>query len=250
MRKVFTAMAEESLATAYRQLAGTPLFRGIDLDAFRQLAECWHLQFRTYEPKELIIGPQTQPNLLALLIEGRAHMLYEDSSGGRIIVKVTDKPGEVLGVSRITHPADEADGHPEDSTPHRCSVIAMQRCSALLLDYGKMLAPCDRACWFHTRMLINIARATSAGHVELFEHLMHISKHTIRERVLSYLSAESQCANNGEFTIQMNRGELADYLCVDRSALSTTLGKLRDEGAIEFEGNRFKMSGQLSQQRK
>ena len=42
-----------------------------------------------------------------------------------------------------------------------------------------------------------------------------------------------------EFTIPFNRQELADYLCVERSAMSATLGKLREEGILTFRKNFF-----------
>lgn len=62
----------------------------------------------------------------------------------------------------------------------------------------------------------------------------HISKRTIREKALSFLLSQAQQQGKRNFTIPFNRQELADYLCVDRSALSNELGKLRDEGLIEF----------------
>ncbi|WP_312353730.1 Crp/Fnr family transcriptional regulator, partial [Aminipila sp.] len=69
----------------------------------------------------------------------------------------------------------------------------------------------------------------------------HMSKRTIREKALSYLLAQAQQQERKDFKIPFNRQELADYLCVDRSALSNELGKLRDEGIIEFNRNEFKI---------
>ena len=56
---------------------------------------------------------------------------------------------------------------------------------------------------------------------------------------MSYLSAESQRHASASFSIPFNRQQLADYLAVDRSALSKELGKLRDAGVLTFSKNRF-----------
>ena len=67
----------------------------------------------------------------------------------------------------------------------------------------------------------------------------HIKKKTIREKLLSYLSGESMKNNSLTFEIPFNRQQLADYLSVDRSALSTEIGKLQKEGIIKCRKNKF-----------
>lgn len=73
----------------------------------------------------------------------------------------------------------------------------------------------------------------------LTRKMEYLSQRTTKEKLLSYLSAESQRQKSSQFTIPFNRQQLADYLAVDRSALSASLGKLRDEGILEFNKNRF-----------
>ena len=69
----------------------------------------------------------------------------------------------------------------------------------------------------------------------------HMSQRTLRDKVLSYLSSEAVRAGGKEFAISFNRQQLAEYLSVDRSALSAELGKMRDEGILEFRKNHFKL---------
>ena len=64
---------------------------------------------------------------------------------------------------------------------------------------------------------------------------------TTRDKLLSYLSAQAVAAGSPEFTIPMDRQQLADYLAVDRSAMSATLGKLRAEGVLTFHKNQFQL---------
>ena len=78
------------------------------------------------------------------------------------------------------------------------------------------------------------------------QKLGHISKRTTREKLISYLSAEAKRNGSASFAIPFNRQQLADFLSVDRSAMSNELSKMRDEGLLEFEKNKFTLiSGEL-----
>lgn len=69
--------------------------------------------------------------------------------------------------------------------------------------------------------------------------MTHMGQRTIREKLLSFLSAAALKNKSSVFNLPLNRQQMADYLCVDRSALSVALGKLRDEGILTFEKNHF-----------
>ena len=56
---------------------------------------------------------------------------------------------------------------------------------------------------------------------------------------MTYLLSEAKRAGKSSFVIPYDRQALADFLCVDRSAMSTEIGKLRKEGIIKAEKNRF-----------
>ena len=83
----------------------------------------------------------------------------------------------------------------------------------------------------------------AARNRKLTRKMEYLSQRTIRGKLLSYLSFQSLSKRNSEFDISFNRQQLADFLSVDRSAMSKELGKLRDEGIIEFRKNHFKLKG-------
>ena len=87
----------------------------------------------------------------------------------------------------------------------------------------------------------NLFFSISQKNKALVQKLGHISKRTTREKLISYLSEESKRQNSASFTIPFNRQQLADFLSVDRSAMSNELCKMRDEGMLEFEKNQFKL---------
>ena len=73
------------------------------------------------------------------------------------------------------------------------------------------------------------------------QKLGHMSGRTTRAKLISYLSEEAKRQGSSTFTVPFNRQQLADYLCVDRSAMSNELCKMRDEGMIRFEKSRFEL---------
>ena len=100
---------------------------------------------------------------------------------------------------------------------------------------------CQNTCTFHQKLVENLVYFISRRNLKLMEKMQHISKRSIREKVLSYLSEESQKCESSYFTIPLTRQQMADYLAVDRSALSKELAKMKQEGLIEFEKNQFRL---------
>lgn len=119
------------------------------------------------------------------------------------------------------------------------SVISDSECDVLFLDFNKILNVCTSACTFHTRLIQNFLSAVARRNLTLTKKMQHMSKKTIREKLLSYLSAESLKSNSSTFDIPFNRQQLADYLSIDRSALSNEMSKLQDEGVLVYKKNRF-----------
>jgi CRP-like cAMP-binding protein len=76
---------------------------------------------------------------------------------------------------------------------------------------------------------------------DLIRKIEVISKRTIREKLLAYLSSQAQCQDSRYFEIPLGRTELAEYLCVDRSALTRELVKMRDDGLIDYDKNCFRI---------
>ena len=82
----------------------------------------------------------------------------------------------------------------------------------------------------------------------LSRKIQHISKRSTREKLLSFLDEQAALHNSTQFLIPFNRQELADYLCVDRSAMSAELSRLRQEGVLSYHRSAFKLHKQESRQ--
>ena len=104
------------------------------------------------------------------------------------------------------------------------TVTAAADAAVLLIDCGRISAPCSAACTFHTRLISNLLQVLAEKNLSLAGKLGHLSGRTIRERLLSYLEEQAARTGRATVTVPFDRQALADYLCVGRSALSRTIG--------------------------
>lgn len=205
-----------------------PLFRGIQTEDLDALLHC--LSARELFARKggfILSSPGAQP-LIGVVLEGSVQMIIEDSFGKRSLVTVLPT-GSIFGESYSCIKA-------------RNRSIAYQANEAsriLILDYGRILHACKLVCRFHHRMIENMVELIALKNLELVEKLEVISCATIREKLLTYLGREAQRAGRNQFTIPMSRTALAEYLCVDRSAMTRELAHMRDEGLLRFDKRRF-----------
>lgn len=118
------------------------------------------------------------------------------------------------------------------------SVVAKTDATVIDFNYKKVLTDCPNKAAI-TKLVANMLRITAQKTLILNEKIQHLSQRTTREKLLSYFSSMSEKQNSSTFTIPFNRQELADYLCVDRSAMSTALSKMKSEGILQFQRNTF-----------
>ena len=107
------------------------------------------------------------------------------------------------------------------------------------LEVGKIFHTCPDTCPCHEKLIRNMLMVMAKKNLELSRRSLHTASKSIRGRLISYFSQEMIQQGSSRFVIPFNRQELADYLGVDRSALSNELGKMRREGIIEVNKNQI-----------
>jgi CRP-like cAMP-binding protein len=128
-----------------------------------------------------------------------------------------------------------------ESGPLLNDVVAIEDSAVIFFDVKRILTTCSSACHFHSLVVQNMFFAISEKNRKLVQKLGHMSKRTTRDKLISYLSEEAKRQHSSSFTIPFNRQQLADFLSVDRSAMSNELCRMRDEGLLNFEKNRFEL---------
>ena len=209
-------------------LKRTKLFSGIGDDDILSMLNCLNATVREYSKGEYAFHQGEYIRNLMILAAGRLHIQEEDYWGNLNILNEI-RPGEMFGEAYIV----------PNSGPLMDDVIAIEESVVLFFDMERILTVCPSACPFHTRLVKNIFYTISDKNKSLVQKLSYMSQRSTREKLLSYLSDEAKRQNSSSFSIPFNRQQLADFLSVDRSAMSNELCKLRDEGMLDFHKNDF-----------
>ena len=200
-------------------MTSSPLFRDIAPADLASLLDCLDARERAYEKGAWLLRRGEWTDRLGLVLSGTVHILREDFWGNRSIVGLAG-PGEIF-----------AESYALAGKPLAVSVLAAADGRALFLDAGHL----------SQRLSANLLALLAEKNLMLTEKMRHMARRTTREKLLSYLSAQALRAGTAEFDIPLDRQQLADFLAVDRSAMSAALGKLRDEGVLEFRKNHFRL---------
>ena len=203
-------------------MTSSPLFRDIAPADLASLLDCLDARERAYEKGAWLLRRGERTDRLGLVLSGTVHILREDFWGSRSIVGLAG-PGEIF-----------AESYALAGEPLEVSVLAASDARVLFLRVETALTDCGQL----TR---NLTALLAEKNLTLTRKMRHMARRTTREKLLSYLSAQALRSGGPEFDIPMDRQQLADYLAVDRSAMSAALGKLRDEGVLEFRKNHFRL---------
>ena len=211
-------------------LSQSPLFEGVAPEQIRILLKCLKAEVASYEKGDYILLMGNRTRRMGLVLEGTAHIVKEDFWGNRVILGQSSQ-GQIFAESYASLGTVQLE----------VSVVAATACRIMFLDVGRILEVCTVACAFHTRLIHNLLNMMAGRNLMLTKKVEHMAQKTTREKLLSYLSSEAHRAGSATFTIPFNRQELADYLSVDRSAMSTEISKLQKEGVLECERKNFRL---------
>ncbi len=214
-------------------LKRTKLFAGIGEEDISALLNCLQAEVKSYNKGEYVLRQGENIDCVSVLLSGKLHIQRDDYWGNRSIINIIEA-GEIFGESY----------NAKQSTPVINDVVAAEDSMVIFFELKKMLTSCSNTCKFHCMVVQNLFFVISEKNRKLVGKLVHMAQRTTREKLLSYLSDEAAKNNSSIFEIPFNRQQLADYLSVDRSSMSNELSKMRSEGLIEFEKNRFRLLGE------
>lgn len=207
-----------------------PLFVNIDENNIAKLLGCLNAKKKKFQKDEFIFVAGSTTDYVGIVLSGSVYVIQEDYWGNRTILSSIEAGG--LFGETFSYAYTE-------TLP--VSVVSHEDCTILLINCKKLLTICSSTCIFHATLIKNMMMILAEKNISLTRKINHITKKTTREKILSYLSECAVDSGSNTFKIPFNRQELADYLSVERSALSNTLCKMRDEGIIEFRKNEFRI---------
>lgn len=214
----------------YSFLTRTSLFKGIPEEDIVAILTCLDAKQKSYAKGDCLYQIGSQATALGLVLSGSVHVESVDVWGNTTILASVD-PGQVFAEAYACLPGE----------PLMINVVAVENCEVLLIEMGCLLNTCPNTCSHHRAMLSNFMTVLARKNLELSRRSLHVSSKTIRDKVLSYLSYQVTQQGSTHVTISFNRQQLANYLSVDRSALSNELSKMQEEGLLTVDKNHFSL---------
>lgn len=212
------------------KICGLPLFAGIRPEEMGPMLQCIGYHVGTFSRGEIISFEGENIRHIGIVLSGAVDMVKEDLWGNRTMLVRAHKH-ELFGETFACG----------DDNLAVVSFQAVQDCEILFLPFDRVMHSCTMACRFHHQLIENMVRLIANKNRDLMGKLEVVSKRTIREKLLAYLSLQAQAQGSRSFQIPLGRIELADYLCVDRSALTRELAKMKAEHLIDYDKNWFSL---------
>lgn len=211
-----------------QKMKKSKIFNEIDEKDIKALHFCFKTRVLDVKKGEILIDEGEPFESIVLILDGHLRSVINDYYDNTSIL-ADYHSGETIGVEEAFSGNEIAN----------YTLVAIEDTQVLTMNKYSVMKPCANMCPRHTKLQNNLVKIISQKNIELMQKFNHITKPSTKEKVLSYLQFISKQQNSKYFDIPFNRQELADYLSVDRSALSFELSKLKQQGILDFTKNHF-----------
>jgi len=208
----------------------TSLFQGVAEKDLESMLNCLGATERKYKKNDVILLAGTKVTSVGIVAEGNAQITRDDAEGNRAILSELEK-------ADLFAEAYVAAGSMEIPV----TVIATTDSRIVWIPFSKIVGICNTGCDFHKALVQNMMRVIAMKNILMNEKMRILSCKTTKEKLITYLSDYSERVGKNKFRIPFTRNELADFLSVDRSAMSRELSRLRDEGYLNYHKNEFEL---------
>ncbi|MDK2865787.1 MAG: hypothetical protein PWP38_102 [Clostridiales bacterium] len=230
MEHIFQKDLQKTDANALRTLQGTPIFEGIAAMEITDMLGCLNPRIYAYEKGETIATYEDAFLGLGIVLEGIVLVAKESLAGNRMIMSVL-RQGDMFG--------EMACFSPNPKWP--ANISAQTESNILFISPERVISQCEHLCSGHQQLIRNLLRIMSTKAMLLNRKVDYLTLKTLRGKLCAFLMEEHRRCGSMLFMLQMNRDEIADFLNVTRPSVSRELGKMRDEGLIDYHKATFKI---------
>ena len=188
---------------------------------------CFRMREASFQNNETIMEYSSSMKKIGLILDGQASVYCYDEEGRQYLLDELKKDG-VFGEPFLL---------PEESQHYY--VCAKSKTRVLFIDYEHVIKRCENACSFHSQMVSNLLQLTAIQSRQQNERIYMLSRSSTRKKLITYLNTLSAEKHSKDLTLPMSYTALAQYLSVDRSAMTRELKNLEMEGIIEKNGKQI-----------
>ena len=211
-------------------LSQCSLFSGISRQEMGLMLKCLDGKITCIAKGKPVFLEGDPAEFVGVVLSGQVQIVRTDYYGNRSVLTVVSPGGlfaEAFACAGV------------EALP--VSAMALQASTVLLLDCKRVLTGCSNACPFHSRLVHNLLRGIAQKNLMLTSKIRCMSQKTTQEKLMEFLLEQAKQHDSAEFVIPYDRQALADYLGVERSAMSAEISKLKKAGRIDYSGSRFRV---------
>ena len=201
-----------------------PLFENISPDSIERMMSCFDIRKKHFHEKDVVTTYDADGDFIGLLIDGAISVNRISIDGSLDMLEYMDETGVFSASFAFANREDEF------------IVICEKDCTVLFIEKYHITKRCSNACAHHTQVVENLMYLMSEKVVHLTEKVDILSHRSIRGKLMCYFRIQSTKQGNLTFQLPMSLLKLANYLCIDRSAMMRELKKMKDEEIIELFG--------------
>jgi len=211
-------------------LSKNRLFEHIEPENIEPLLKCLNSKLREYSKNECVAQADEKLEHIGIIAKGSACVVKENKNGDRMIM-VKLEPGDMFGeVAAFS-----------ENPQWPANVYAQTSCQILLIPSGMLYKTCGKACRFHMILIQNMLKTVAEKALQLNRMVDYLTIKSLRGRICAFLYDNYKKEGKSTFSISMNRNELADFLNVSRPSMSREMGRMKNEGIIDFHRETFKI---------
>ena len=204
------------------------LFKGIKDDSLPGLLKILDVRKKSYPKGSFVFYAGDNIDSISIVLSGTVHIVQEDFWGNRnILARIP--AGEMFGEAFACAPGSKTE----------VDAVVTTAAEIMFLDIQKILRAGSHPNAEYGRLSANLIAVTAYKNIFLTKKIRYISQRTTRQKLMAFLSGEAKRHGKPSFSIDFNRQQLADFLSVDRSAMSSELGRMKSEGLIDFNKEKF-----------
>ena len=214
----------------FDSLSQCPLFAGISQQELGRMLSCLGGKITGIAKGNPVFLEGDPAEFVGVVLSGKVQIVRDDYYGNRSVLTVVSPGGlfaEAFACAGV------------EALP--VSAMALETSTVLLLDCKRVLTSCSNACHFHSTLVQNLLRGIARKNLILTQKIRCMSQKTTREKLMEFLLEQAKQHGSAEFVIPYDRQALADYLGVERSAMSAEISKLKKAGRIDCSGSRFRV---------
>jgi len=197
-------------------------------DSYQHLFECLGVRRKRITKFQTIFSEEDDANRFGFILSGSVNIVrYSEDGREKLLMHL--QAGEAFGTTFVF----------ADAPHYFANAEAAEAGEVLIFNGEKVLKPCAKNCAAHTQLLVRLLKTLAWRNSMLARKIDCLTERKMSEKIMAYLKMQADLCRAKTFTIPFTRQQLADYLNVDRAALSTEIGKLVKAGRVKTAGKTF-----------